>query len=299
VSEVEYSLFDDEYSLASQISFLGGSDPFTVDIGFFLVDFDDEAATAADIQRTIAPLLFRHGWDFINAEMDPNYGASPWLWHLRLEPKTRGRTVGDLYAVAEDIFALVEAITGNGLCRETALEILRAGRAEVLIGQPEGDWLDVKRQDYDLSTDGGKISLAQDVGRFANAEYGGIVVIGMSTKRFHDTEVVRDVRPIPLAPSGVRRHRQAVENRLFPPPDAFTIEEVPLGSGRIIVIHVPPQPEELKPFLVHGAIFGDRIEGAFISIIRRRGEGSIPISAAAIHSTLAAGRPTATRRAAE
>jgi hypothetical protein len=57
-----------------------------------------------------------------------------------------------------------------------------------------------------------------------------------------------------------------------------------------MLIDIPPQPEELRPFLVHGAIVNGRVEGAFISIVRRRGESSIPITAPMIHSTLAAGR---------
>lgn len=58
----------------------------------------------------------------------------------------------------------------------------------------------------------------------------------------------------------------------------------------MILIDIPPQPEELKPFLVHGAIVNGAVEGAFISIVRRRGESSIPTTASMIHSTLAAGR---------
>jgi hypothetical protein len=53
---------------------------------------------------------------------------------------------------------------------------------------------------------------------------------------------------------------------------------------------VPPQPEELKPFLVHGAILEGKVEGAFVSIVRRRGEHSVPITAPAIHAMLSAGR---------
>jgi hypothetical protein len=41
---------------------------------------------------------------------------------------------------------------------------------------------------------------------------------------------------------------------------------------------------------VHGAIVGDKTEGAFISIVQRRGEHSITITAQSIHATLAAGR---------
>jgi hypothetical protein len=58
----------------------------------------------------------------------------------------------------------------------------------------------------------------------------------------------------------------------------------------LILIDVPPQPEELKPFLVHGAIVDGEAQGAFISIVRRRGDGSIPVTAPMIHSMLAAGR---------
>lgn len=298
VSDIEYSLFDDEYSAATAISFSGSADGLRIDIGFLLDDFDDEAATEADIRHTVGPLLERQGWTFIRAEMDPNYAASPWLWHLRVEPKTRGRTVGELYAVAEEILALVEATTGDGLRRETVLELLRAARAELLVGQPEGDWLDVKSQDYDLSTESGKISLAQDVARFANAEYGGIVVVGMGSKKTGDAEIIKDVRPVPPDARGVRRHRQAINNRVFPPPDGLTVEEVMVGSGRLMVLHVPPQPEELKPFLVHGAIVDGRVEGAFISIVRRRGEASIPVTAAAIHASRGRARLAPTRRAA-
>ena len=87
-----------------------------------------------------------------------------------------------------------------------------------------------------------------------------------------------------------RRYQQVLEKRLFPPPDGLTIEAVPEGDGMLVLIDIPPQPEELKPFLVHGAIVDGRVEGAFISIVRRRGESSIPITAPMIHATLAAGR---------
>lgn len=52
------------------------------------------------------------------------------------------------------------------------------------------------------------------------------------------------------------------------------------------LVDIPPQPEEIKPFLVSGAI----VDGAFISIVRRRGEGSVPTTAQEMHSTLVAGR---------
>ncbi len=145
------------------------------------------------------------------------------------------------------------------------LELLRAGRAELLVGQHEGDWLDVKSQDYDLATIRGKISLARDVASFANAEHGGILVIGIHAKKTGDGEILTKVRPLPPDKRGVQRHRQALDQRIFPPPEGLTLEEVTIGSGRLIILHLPPQSEELKPFLVHGAIVHGRIEGAFIA----------------------------------
>ena len=53
---------------------------------------------------------------------------------------------------------------------------------------------------------------------------------------------------------------------------------------------VPRQEEELKPFLMHGAFVNGKVQGAYISIVRRSGGDSIPITAQQIRSTLAAGR---------
>ena len=95
---------------------------------------------------------------------------------------------------------------------------------------------------------------------------------------------------MPLDGHTIRRYQQALETRLFPPPDHLSIAPVAIGSGGVVLIDIPPQPEELMPFLVHGDFVDGRIEGSFMSIVRRRGESSIPVTAPMIHSTLAAGR---------
>ena len=68
------------------------------------------------------------------------------------------------------------------------------------------------------------------------------------------------------------------------------VEVIELEGGDLFLIEVPPQPEELQPFLVQGAIVDGETHGAFVSIVRRRDDESVATSAAAIHSTLAAGR---------
>jgi hypothetical protein len=89
----------------------------------------------------------------------------------------------------------------------------------------------------------------------------------------------------------VQRYKKALEAHLHPTPDNFRIESVDVrDDGMLILIDVPPQPEERKPFLVHGAVVDGEVRELFISIVRRRDESSISTTAREIHSTLAAGR---------
>jgi hypothetical protein len=46
----------------------------------------------------------------------------------------------------------------------------------------------------------------------------------------------------------------------------------------------------MQPYLVHGAIAEGKVEGAFFSIVRRRGEASITTSAQQIHAYIVAGK---------
>jgi hypothetical protein len=57
---------------------------------------------------------------------------------------TRGCTLRDLYNLRDDAQALLEALDGGELTRITAGDLIRAGHANVLIGQPEGHWLELK-----------------------------------------------------------------------------------------------------------------------------------------------------------
>ncbi|MCG7594915.1 hypothetical protein ACXYX3_28485 (plasmid) [Mycobacterium sp. C3-094] len=116
------------------------------------------------------------------------------------------------------------------------------------------------------------------------------MVIGMDTKRVPGGEIIRKICPVAIDGRTLQRCQRVIEHRLYPPPDMLRIESVPVQDGGLMLIDVPPQPEELKPFLVHGAVIDGRTETTFISVVRRRGESSIPMTPQMIHSTLAAGR---------
>jgi hypothetical protein len=257
------------------------------------VQLDGEVEAMDDVvarlRRLARPLLDRDRADLVAATPLAEFPGG-YLCAVRIIPSIRGRGVGDLYRLGDDVRRLFDAASGGRLTLWSTHQLVLAGRGDLLVGQREGPWLDAKGQDYDLDSDSGKISLAQDVARFANGEEGGLVVVGLRTKKVAGGEVIDAVSPVPVPKSGTKRHRQAIDNRVFPPPDGLTVHQVDMGGGAMIVVHIPPQAEELKPFLVHGAIVAGKVEGAFISIVRRRGEDSIPITAPAIHASLAAGR---------
>lgn len=294
VERTEYEVIDHEYAPASPVSIILTTEGhLAIDVGVMLREYpEDDPAFVPRLRRLLDPMLDRRAATFVSVEADDSYVAPPYLVTIRVKPTIRGRSVGYLFEIGEAVGELVSTSDADQLelTRTTARDLVRGGRADLLIGQPEGPWLDVKARAYDLNGDAGKISLAQDVAKFANAEHGGLLIIGLEAKKVPGGEVVRSIRPVTVDGKELRRHEQAISNRLYPPPEFLSVEVVDIERGQIMLIDVPSQPEELKPFLVHGAIVDGKIEGAFISIIRRRGEASIPIQAQAIHSTLAAGR---------
>lgn len=227
----------------------------------------------------------------VKIKADSVRSVAPYFHELVITGSTRGKSLRDFYNVAMDSITLLEAAGDGTPTRNTVVDLVRGDHVDLLVGFLEGPWLDAKSAHYDLTDPRGEISLAQSVSRFCNAEDGGVVVVGLGTKRVKGGEIISAVKPVPLDGKDARRYRRVIENRLFPLPTALIIEVIETDPGRgLILLSVPAQDEELKPFLVHGAIVGNRIEGAFISIVRRSGEDSVPVTAQQIHSTLAAGR---------
>lgn len=137
----------------------------------------------------------------------------------------------------------------------------------------------------------GRIELAQDVARFANGDSDAILAVGIKEKKIDKEFLLSAVTPVPLTDIDPDQYRAVIDHRIVPPIDGLLIERINMGDERgILMISVPLQPREMQPFLVHGAIVGDKTEGAFFSIVRRRGEASITTSAAQIHAYIAAGK---------
>lgn len=246
------------------------------------------------LRALVSPLLDHQHARLHSVEVEDLWSTNLHLAiRVRLAVPRRGRSAAAMFAIGEACLRLCDSFADSAISRASVADLVRGGCSELLIGQPEGNWLDAKAEEYDLTTTRGKISLAQAVARFCNGEDGGLIVIGAKAKRIPGGEEIRQVPGVlPRYADTPARYQRVLDQCLYPPVMGLRIDLVSATSGRsIISLDIPPQPEELKPFLVHGAITADgETEGSFISIVQRRGEGSIPITAPMIHATLAAGR---------
>ena len=211
--------------------------------------------------------------------------------HLTCEVGGRGRTLGDVADAADDVLALWEATLRGGLFASTAVDLVRAQRPELLVGQAESSWLEAKREPYRLDEPEQQLELAKDVAALGNTQHGGVLLIGLATTRRDGLDVVSKVRPIPLGLIDPGRYRRVIERFVYPPVEGLDIERVEVEPRKgVLVIVVPHQPPEARPLLVLGAVVGDKIVGSHVSIVRRRGDATTTTHPAALHSLLAAGR---------
>ncbi|MEV0107200.1 RNA-binding domain-containing protein [Nocardia sp. NPDC050799] len=279
---------DLEYLPRSGVSFTLVANQLVMDLQIYFDEVPDDETNLPVVER-LSPLLDRKRFSLLKDEQDLSDDGQLWSITLRLGVPIRGRTGQSLSRDGLEVIALLEATAGN-LERQNVIDLLRSGFAESLIGQPEGDWLEVKREHYSLRDEAGQIKLARAVSQFANARNGGLVVIGLATKKVAGKDLIGGVTPTPRDPNMRRRYVQTIQNRIYPPPDGLRVEVLNGADGDITLIEIPAQPEELKPFLVHGAIIDGRVNNTFVSIVERLDDEGIPNSVASIHSVLAVGR---------
>lgn len=199
-------------------------------------------------------------------------------------------------AAGRDAAALLLAYERGDIDVVGARHLVRAGKPHLLAGLTENDWLEVKGGPYRINDaepvrTRSRIELAQDIARFANGDADAILVVGIKEEKRDKQSRLAAVTAVPLADIDPDQYRAIIDQRVVPPVDGLLVERANMTRGLgVLMISVPKQPREMQPFLVHGAIVGDKIEGTFFSIVRRRGEASITTSAAQIHAYIAAGK---------
>jgi hypothetical protein len=74
---------------------------------------------------------------------------------------------------------------------------MRAGEPEWLVGPAECEWLDVKDGVYKLDDPAKAEELVKDVGGFANAKTGGLLLVAFRTRKERGEELLAELRPVP------------------------------------------------------------------------------------------------------
>jgi hypothetical protein len=202
-------------------------------------------------------------------------------------------------ALMDGAAALADYLTATRegpLDAAAVLNLLRGGHFRTLLGETESDFLEVKTAPHAIWVSGSagdraKIELAQDVARFANGDTDAVLIVGYGEATVEGTKQIAHLTPVANERLDPVRVNEVLDARIVPPVDGLVIETFAVDDRQsVMAIYVPRQPPEMQPYLVHGAIAGDKVEGGFFSIVRRRGEGSIVTTAHQIHAYIVAGK---------
>ncbi|NJP30684.1 AlbA family DNA-binding domain-containing protein [Micromonospora thermarum] len=212
------------------------------------------------------------------------------IWKAYFSLPLRHRTVEEAATFAADAAAIADAYIDGTPTPNVFVGLLESGHAQALLGLSESQSLECKRS-LELDREHAKLNLAKDIAAIANSETDGLIVIGLETRRRRGEDYIAALHPIPDAGNFVRRARRIADRFIYPPIDGLVIKAVPVGTtpNRVIYCLIPKQAAELKPFLVAGAFVDGKVEGALISVPRRRNDETIHLTPASIHAFMAAG----------
>jgi hypothetical protein len=198
------------------------------------------------------------------------------------------RSMSELHGLAEELQNLLNAAgDASALTARSARDLVRVGRVNLLLGQPEGPWLDAKREPHSLATDADKWELAKDVAAFANAGQYALIVWGVADRKDPQGDVLDTLRPFAIGDVDVPAVRAALRDRLVPmvPDLEVGLVESRQGYGYGFVF-IPAQPPELQPFMVTGALRPSAgWLGRHLTIPVRAGEDTAYLDTSALHST--------------
>lgn len=213
-------------------------------------------------------------------------------WFMKCTGPTQNLTLGDLFSLRRELSYRAFFSENSLMHPNVIIDILEAGGASQLIGTPESDTLEVKSIDYMSKYQGDrwKVELAQDVSSFANAELGGLLLIGIESREIDGRDTLHKLTPLSPNPKRLGQYRDVINARIHPPIDDLRLDVIPLGHKEILYVLIPPQRDERKPFMVFGGILDGKVEGKMFSIVRRRGDRTVGVDPRELHAMLVAGR---------
>jgi hypothetical protein len=167
---------------------------------------------------------------------------------------------------------------------------LQANELTELTGLAECAWLDVKEGVYQLEAPGGAEELVKDVAAFANAPSGGLLLVGFSTVREHDQEIIAALRPVPRDLVDTDRYRKLIRERVMPPPRGLNVAWIDCGDGTgVLVIDVPAQPPARLPHVVPGPSRTTKVSKLSVAVPVREADGTHWLPQPELQRLLAAG----------
>lgn len=261
-----------------------GSDALyaTVSIGL-PVDFDSAFEEA--VEDLVEPMLRYAGASGERSQVSELFKDQV-VVRVRFD-QMRDRTVGDLIDLADDVRALLLAYRSGDPNERVARNLALAGHASALAGQPESQWLDVKRDVWRLDTAAGKAELAKDISAMANAN-GGMILIPATTAIVSGREVISEVRDMPVELVNIAQLRDILKDRVFPPLPELVTEVVATTDGRgRLVVAVGKHRRDSWPHLVVGDPEAD-FKTQSVSAWIRDGDGNRAMSAPELHALMRA-----------
>lgn len=197
--------------------------------------------------------------------------------------KMAGKTGADLIALGDDVRALLNAARSGRAEKDVALNLVLGGHAVTLVGQHEGQWLDAKREPWQLATAGGKAEMAKDLSSLANAQ-GGLIIIPARTNKTSGRERIEEIRDLPVEIVDIEQIRDVLEHWVFPPLPGLVTELVETTEGRArLVVAVGPHRPENYPHLVVGDPAGSSHS---VAAWVRDGDRNRPLTAPEIHALM-------------
>lgn len=262
-----------------------------VDVSATMYIDDGQEPPLDELRRLVQPLLDRHRARWAGMWTDDDYGPGLVVGVFGSLPARR-RSVGELFDLGQELTDLLGAYSGAGeLTARSVFNLVRGGRAALVVGQREGPWLDVKEFPYALGTAPQKFEFAKDIASFANTGRDALIVLGLRGGRDRNGEFVESARPFNLNAMNVEATRAVLRDHIVP-----TILDIEIGVVEAQAgygygyIFIPSQPPDVLPYLVAGAITDGTVNGAHVSIPYRAGEDTAYADAARIHSLILAGR---------
>ncbi|MFC1232249.1 helix-turn-helix domain-containing protein [Streptomyces sp. Sce081] len=124
---------------------------------------------------------------------------------------------------------------------EAVRAALRAQKPDLLLEQPEGQWLDAKKKPYELREPRAVEELAKDVCAFANGG-GGVIVLGIGTRVVDDVEILDRIIPVDRASVDRDQIRKLIRAHITPAPRGISVEWSGDQQGcRVLYIDIPVQ----------------------------------------------------------